>query len=260
MGTLGQTLCPTTFSAGLPPASSFLADPTPPLMHSHTCAPPQASSGPASNCCTPPTRLHHLHGKSCPHWSHFLSSLMSQVCFAQSHGIQHPQSGQTSSLGPPSPSASPSQGAGRAAGGQHAALTLPEGPALSGSSLLPLLPSQGCPGSSAHCTSRVVSLSNFNLSAHHCSSSEQKEPEIAASTGAQPPWAGGGVRSNGGFCRGWCLPSQRQEVHPRIPGHDSAMVKDGQGGPGFPSKSQSQAQAPGASPCSSPGSPPPGSM
>lgn len=145
-------------------------------------------------------------------------------------------------------------------GAQHAALTLPEGPALSGGSLLPVLPSQGCPGSSAHCTSRVVPLSNFNLSAHHCSSSEQKEPEIAASTGAQPPWAGGGVKSNGGFCRGWCLPSQRQEVHPRIPGHDSAMVKDGQGRPGFPSKSQSQAQAQGASPCSSPGSPPPGSM
>ena len=145
-------------------------------------------------------------------------------------------------------------------GAQRAALTLIEGPALSGSSLFPLLPSQGCPGSSAHCASPVTPLSNFNLSTHHCSSLEQKEPEIAASRGAQPPWAGGGVKSNGGFCRGWCLPSQWQEVHPRIPGHDSAKVKDGQGRPGFPSKSQSQAQGPGASPCSSPGSPPPGPM
>ena len=158
-----------------------------------------------------------------PRWPCFLPFLTSQVCFAQSHGVQHLGPGQTSSSGPPSPSAPP-QGAVRAARGP--AYCFNHARRASTLSLFPLLPSQGCLGSSVHCTSQIIPPSSFNLSTHHCSSLEQKEPEIAASREAQPPWARGGVKSNG-FCRDWCSPSHRQEVHPWILGDDSAMVEGG---------------------------------
>lgn len=111
-------------------------------------------------------------------------------------------------------------------------------------------------------TSKTTPLSNFNLSAHHRSSLEQKQLEIAASREAQLPVAGGGdsVKSDGDFCSGWCSPFHCQAVHPRIWGDDTAALEDRRGGPRFPSKSHPQAQTPGARPCSSPGSLPPGSI
>lgn len=163
--------------------------------------------------------------------------LTSQVCFAQPHGVWHLEPDQTSSPGPPCPSAPP-QGPSGLQGTQSAALTMPEGLPLSGSCIFTLLPSQGCPGSPKHGASKITPPRNFNLSTHQCSSLEKKEPEIAASRKAQQPGAGGGdsVKSNGGFCRGWYSPSHQQEVHSKIPGDDSAMV-EGE----LPSKPRSQA-------------------
>jgi len=76
---------------------------------------------------------------------------------------------------------------------------------------------KGCPGSSMQGTSKITPRSNFNLSTYHCSSLEQKQPEIAASREAQPPGAGGGDsgESDGDFCSGWCSPFHFQALHPR---------------------------------------------